>query len=94
MLEANVQGWKAKYIALGEANGEAKGEAKGRAEGARESLLKILNFRFGQLPDNLISTISNMSDYNLLSKLQNSALTPEYSLQEFMEFLPRDIAKC
>lgn len=105
MLEENLERWKDKLIAearaqgieQGEAKGIAIGEAEGMAigqlKGARVSLLKILEFRFGIIPDNLISIISNMTDYNLLCRLQTAALTPGSTLQVLIDLIPRDQAK-
>jgi predicted transposase YdaD len=59
--------------------GHQEGHKEGRLEGEtlsrRQSLLEILEVRFGTLPEGLAETISVISDPDRLKALHRSALT-------------------
>lgn len=92
MLEERIEQWKEKYIAegieQGMAQGIEKGIEQGKAELSRKVILDILQCRFGILPVDLTSFVSNLSDFILINKLYDAALKLG-SLDEFMNLLPR-----
>jgi len=54
--------WEAKGEARGEARGEAKGEARGEAKGRLNALFDMLEAKFGKVPYDLRSQLSELKD--------------------------------
>ena len=65
-----IQTYGDELLAQGEARGEAKGEAKGEIKGAlstfRKVLRRLLEDRFGALPDAVSQRIDNATDLDRL----------------------------
>ena len=51
----------------GRAKGRAEGRAKGCAEGRADSLKRLLEHRFGQLPEAVVSLIASASQAELVA---------------------------
>ena len=62
--------------------GRDKGKAEGKAEGKRESVLSVLEVRFGDVPEALVHAVNAVTDVELLSGLHREAVTVE-SLEAF-----------
>jgi hypothetical protein len=60
------QTWEQELLALGEARGEARGRLQGRLEVSRDSLLTLLEDRFGPLPVALVQRIYRSTDLEKL----------------------------
>jgi flagellar biosynthesis/type III secretory pathway protein FliH len=73
---------KAEGKAEGMAKGEAKGMAKGEAKGKAETLLEILEFRFGNVPDDVREFIKATKKVSELKRLAKRVATCK-SLTEF-----------
>ena len=61
--------------------GEAKGKAEGIAEGKQDAVLKLLQFRFQNVPETLSRKISNIKNLSNLDTLFEQAMTAQ-SLDE------------
>ncbi|GEM_PF-1516787 len=59
-----------------------KGEEKGAKETSRNHIIKILEKRFGTLPDELINAINKLDDLSLLERLILETITVN-SVAEF-----------
>ena len=81
LAEGRAEG-RVKGIAEGRAKGMAEGRAEGRAEGNGTSLCKLLNVRFGTLPQEILSVIGKKLDDATFDKLLPYALNAT-SLGEF-----------
>jgi flagellar biosynthesis/type III secretory pathway protein FliH len=51
MLATRAETWKRQWLQEGEQKGRLEGEQKGRQEGEAALLLRLLERRFGALPD-------------------------------------------
>ena len=61
--------------------GKAKGKAEGKAEGKQDAVLKLLQFRFQDVPEVLSREISNIHNLTRLDTLLEQAMTAQ-SLEE------------
>jgi predicted transposase YdaD len=69
-----------------ETRGEVRGEARGKIEGKKETILDILEVRFGKVPKAISNTVNSYSDLTALQSLSVFAKTC-VSLDEFKESL-------
>ena len=53
----NLQRWRQQWKAEGRAEGKAEGKAEGRAEGTASALTRLLERRFGPLPEDIAGRI-------------------------------------
>jgi len=67
--------------AEGKAEGRAEGRVEGKAEGKQDAVLKLLAFRFPNVPETLAREISNIHDLSILDALLEQAMTAQ-SLEE------------
>ena len=74
----------------GEQRGKQIGLEIGSLQTARESVLDILNVRFGEVPEKLTEAISELEDLLLLKKLQRPAILVE-SVEAFQQFLSEQL---
>ncbi len=58
-----------------------QGEAKGKAEGKQDAILKLLQFKFQDVPEVLSREISNIHNLTRLDTLLEQAMTAQ-SLEE------------
>lgn len=65
---------KAEGISEGEARGEARGITEGEIKGKMELLVRILTKRFGPLPDESATKISQLTDLAEINRLADIAL--------------------
>ncbi len=72
---------KAEGKVEGKAEGRAKGRAEGRAEGKQDAVLKLLQFRFQDVPEVLSREISNIHNLTRLDTLLEQVMTAQ-SLEE------------
>ena len=61
--------------------GKAEGKEEGRAEGKQDAVLKLLQFRFQNVPEMLSREISNIHNLSRLDTLFEQAMTAQ-SLDE------------
>ena len=59
-----------------------KGEAKGKAEGKADTIVLILNSKFGFIPEDVEKRINQITDIEQLNQLAKSILSCQ-SLEEF-----------
>jgi hypothetical protein len=71
-----------KYFGEGRDKLRADGKAEGKAEGKRESVLSVLEVRFGDVPEALVHAVNAVTDVELLSGLLREAAAVE-SLEAF-----------
>ena len=91
-----LQGWSMvesqqvlEWIAEGEVKGRAEGEAKGEIKGQAESLLRLLQLRFGPgVPADLVAQIRATTDAEQLRRWFDAAVTAP-SLEVFRQTLLR-----
>ena len=69
-----------------EARGEVRGEARGKIESKKETILDLLEARFGKVPKAISNTVNSYSDLVALQSLSVFAGTCG-SLNEFKEGL-------
>ena len=81
LIEQGKAEGKAEGRAEGKAEGKVEGRAEGRAEGKQDAVLKLLKFRFPNVPETLAREISNIQDLSLLDTLLEQAMTAQ-SLEE------------
>ena len=67
--------------AEGKAEGKVEGRVEGRAEGKQDAVLKLLEFRFQDVPETLSREISNIHNLSRLDTLLEQAMTAQ-SLDE------------
>ena len=67
----------------GEAIGEARGEARGEAKGEAKTILRLLELRFGEIPEGLRNELFSEKAEALSSVLEPAAKAK--SLEEFRE---------
>ena len=72
--------YRSRYEALEE------GREEGRQEGEQRSLLRMLRFRFGELPQPLVDKINLLDDLNAFAQLMEQGLLAN-SIDEFERFL-------
>ena len=65
----------------GKAEGKVEGREEGRAEGKQDAVLKLLQFRFQNVPEVLSREISNIHNLSRLDTLLEQAMTAQ-SLDE------------
>ncbi len=82
MTATIADGWREEGIAIGEAKGEARGEARGQAKGKFESMLLVLESRFGEVPVDLQKRLLTMQDGGRIEKMIKLAATCR-NLKEF-----------
>lgn len=68
--------WKQQGLAEGEAKGLAKGRVEGKAEGKADSLSKLIQLKFGMLPDHVKRQIE-LADCSQLDAWLEPILTAE-----------------
>ena len=73
-------------IALGEERGEARGEARGRAEEARRAVLRVLDRRFGAVPERVRAALGHTEAVERLERLLDQAIDCP-SLEVFLGLL-------
>jgi hypothetical protein len=66
--------------------GRAQGRAEGRAEGERAAVIRILQRRFGTVPDTLVGSVAAVQDLERVTMLVDAALEVE-SLDAFVQAL-------
>ncbi|MXZ01906.1 hypothetical protein F4Y93_15155 [Candidatus Poribacteria bacterium] len=59
----------------GRAEGKVEGKVEGRAEGQQDALLKLLQFRFQNVPEGLSREIRNIDNLTLLNALLEQVMT-------------------
>jgi predicted transposase YdaD len=72
--------------AKGLAEGLAKGKAEGKAEGKTESVLTVLELRFGEVPAVLQKKLKNLQDIERIEEITKLAVTSQ-NLKEFQKAL-------
>jgi len=77
---------KEEGISIGKQEGISIGEARGISIGMKNVLQDILTHRFGNLPDDVVSSIDGISNMNELKKLSREAYQAS-SFQAFRELL-------
>ena len=76
-----IEQGEAKGKAEGKAEGREEGRAEGRAEGKQDAVLKLLQFKFQDVPEVLSREISNIHNLTRLDTLLEQAMTAQ-SLEE------------
>jgi predicted transposase YdaD len=76
-------GIREQWEAKGEARGEAKGEARGEVKGRLDTLFDVLEAKFGKVPDDLRSQLSELKDpviiKDTIRKVINTETIDEFS---------------
>ncbi len=67
MLSQRIPQWIREAELRGESQGEARGEARGKTRGEAETLLRLLNLKFGPLPDSVEQKVTT-ADKTLLDR--------------------------
>ena len=76
-----IEQGEAKGKAEGKAEGREEGREEGRAEGKQDAVLKLLQFKFQDVPEVLSREISNIHNLTRLDTLLEQAMTAQ-SLEE------------
>jgi hypothetical protein len=80
---------KMPYITSVERLAIERGELKGKLNAIRESILEVLQTRFGEVPEELGNTLDRIEDVEPLKNLLRQAITIA-SLEDFEALLPSD----
>ena len=54
--------------------GKTLGKAEGKAEGKRETLLRLMRIKFGQIPDSVETLINGINNLEMLDELADRVL--------------------
>ena len=81
LIEQGKAEGKVEGKAEGKAEGRVEGRVEGRAEGKQDAVLKLLEFRFPNVPETLAREISNIHNLSRLDALLEQAMTAQ-SLDE------------
>ncbi|MBI4750791.1 MAG: hypothetical protein HY774_20125 [Acidobacteria bacterium] len=71
---------------MGTQKGLEQGLEQGRLKAGRESVLDILEERFGSIPPDVLARIDQINDYSKLKQLHKSAITIA-SIEAFQNLL-------
>ncbi len=86
VAEAWIQEGIEKWIQLGIRQGLEQGLEQGSEEATRGNLIDVLEIRFGELPENLLSRLNGIKEIECLRQLHKEAVkTP--SLKAFLKKL-------
>lgn len=85
-LQKGLQQGLEQGLEQGLRQGLEQGLEQGREQGFQQGLLDILEVKFGDVPESLIVTIKQLSDYPLLRELHKKAVKVA-SLEEFQQIL-------
>ena len=81
-MSTMVEYWRKEGKAEGIIEGEAKGKPKWTAKGKADTIVLILNSKFGFIPEELENRINQITDIERLNRLAKSILNCQ-SLEEF-----------
>ncbi len=73
-------------LAEREARGRAEGEARGRAEGLRQALMRQLQRRFGNMPEDIVQRLLDIHDTERMTTLVDAAIDAQ-DIQAFRQQL-------
>lgn len=76
-LEQGILKGLKRGIEQGLEQGTVQGILQGELQNARETVIEVLQIRFGQVPKLLVKTIKLFNDINLLKTLHRNAITIE-----------------
>ena len=75
------------FTTYAERVGEKKGIKKGKLKGKAESVIQLLEMRFKQVPEDIVTKVSKLTNAALLNRLFEAAFQCD-SLKEFEAQLP------
>jgi hypothetical protein len=83
IIQEGIEIGEARGIAIGEARGEVRGEVRGELKGKVNSILAILNDKFGRVPKYIVNSLNQRTDPIALKSLVIHAANCS-SLDEFV----------
>ncbi|WP_017655250.1 hypothetical protein [Fortiea contorta] len=83
-LRNDEEAGRMRYVTSIERLAKEEGREEGKVETARESIIEVLEVRFGEIPNTIVEKINNINDVNMLKTIHRQAIAIP-SLDAFSE---------
>jgi hypothetical protein len=85
-LRNEEEAGKMRYVTSIERLAKQEGREEGRVENARESIIEVLEVRFGEIPNTIVAKINGINDVSMLKTIHRQAIAIS-SLDAFSELI-------
>lgn len=85
-LKKEEEAGRMRYVTSIERLAKQEGREEGKVETARESIIEILEVRFGEIPNTIVAKINDINDVSVLKTILKQAIVIP-SLDEFSELI-------